>query len=440
MKALSLTALSAALLLAPASPNPARQPPTPVEQQLADHVDARQGAALALLERVVNINSGTLNLGGVRRVGEVFREQFQALGFEVRWVDGEPFNRAGHLVARRSGSGPRILLIGHLDTVFEPDSPFQRFERVGDTEVRGPGVIDMKGGNVVMLLALEALAAAGRLDALDLTVVLTGDEEKPGEPRELAREALLEAARHSDIALGFEDGDGNPATAVIARRGSASWTLRVRGTPAHSSQIFQPEFGAGAILEAARVLERFRARLAGEADLTFNPGAIVGGTTVEWDGAQARGTVFGKGNVIAGHAVVSGDLRCLSPAQLERAWAAMQAAAADSLAGTRSELALDPGSYPPMAPSEGNRQLLGLYDRVSRDLGLGPVTPVDPRNAGAADISFAAAHVEMALDGLGLMGRDGHTVEETADLRTLASQAQRAAVLLLRLSEPSPGQ
>src|SRR6185436_20776837 len=95
---------------------------------------------------------------GVRAVGEVFRGELQALGFTCRWVDGAPFNRAGHLVAERDGTGPRVLLIGHLDTVFEAESSFQRFERLSPTSARGPGIIDMKGGDVVMLTALRVLS------------------------------------------------------------------------------------------------------------------------------------------------------------------------------------------------------------------------------------------------------------------------------------------
>src|SRR5262245_39216488 len=121
------------------------------ERALAGHVDARNAEGLALLERVVNINSGTQNFEGVREVGRVFRAELDALGFTTRWVDGAPFKRAGHLVAEHPGSGPKVLLIGHLDTVFERDSPFQKFERFNATTARGPGIIDMKGGDVVMI-------------------------------------------------------------------------------------------------------------------------------------------------------------------------------------------------------------------------------------------------------------------------------------------------
>jgi glutamate carboxypeptidase len=412
-----------------------RQPSTlsPEERALMQHVEAHNDEALALLERAVNINSGTQNFAGVREVGKLFAAQFAALGFETRWVDGAPFNRAGHLVAERRGKGPKVLLIGHLDTVFEADSPFQKFERVSDTAARGPGIIDMKGGDVIMVHALQALAAAGALDRLNVVVVMTGDEESAGEPQGRAREALVAAAQGAAVAIGFEDGDGDPTTAVIGRRGTTAWTLRVKGTPAHSSQIFRKDLGFGAVFEAARILDTFRKTMAGEAHLTFNPAAVVAGTQVDFDPVQARGSAFGKDNVIAEHAIVSGDLRALSVAQFASARKTMTEIVAASLPGTHAEIAFDEG-YPPLSPTDGNRRLLASYDQASRDVGTGPVTAVNPDLAGAADVSFVAAHVAMVLDGVGLMGDGGHTVNETADLRTLPSQTKRAALLLYRLA------
>ncbi|HVS62642.1 MAG TPA: M20/M25/M40 family metallo-hydrolase [Thermoanaerobaculia bacterium] len=404
------------------------------ERRIVGAVEAEISRALALLERTVDVNSGTMNFAGVREVGRMFAAELEELGFETRWVEGEAFQRAGHLVAERSANGPRVLLIGHLDTVFEPQSPFQRYERISADAAKGPGTTDMKGGNVVMVHALRALRAAGALDALDLRIVLTGDEEKSGRPLSLARQALRDAAQGASAALGFEDGDGDPRTAVISRRGSTDWMVTATGTPAHSSQIFQPAYGAGAVFELARILHGFYQELGSEELLTFNPGLVLGGTTVELDREQARGEAFGKNNVIAERAVATGDLRAISPEQLERARAAMREIVARHLPGTTAEIELGDG-YPPMAPSEGNRELLAMLDEISRALGAGEVRAVDPRNAGAADVSFVADLVPRAIDGLGLMGSGGHTVEETADLRTLPTQTQRAALLLHRIAQ-----
>ena len=403
-----------------------------VERRIAGEVDARAAEAIDLLQRAVNINSGSMNFDGVREVGVLFRQEFDALGFETEWIDGASWDRAGHLIARRDGSGPRLLLIGHLDTVFEPSSPFQSFARDED-RAQGPGVVDMKGGDVVIIHALKALAATGELDDMSLTIIMTGDEERSGRPLDLARAALIEAAEEADIVLAFENGDSNPMTAVVARRGSTGWRLDVTGTPAHSSQLFQGEVGAGAVYEASRILSDFYERLAGEPLLTFNPGVMLAGTDVDYDAFTAGGSAFGKSNVVAQSAVVTGDLRTITLEQLERARATMRFVVLESLPRTSATITFDDG-YPPLAPTDGNRRLLAMFSQVSQDLGYGEVTAVDPRNAGAADVSFTAGFVDMAIDGLGPGGGNDHTVDEWIDLPTLAIQTKRAAVLMHRLA------
>ncbi|HEX6574439.1 MAG TPA: M20/M25/M40 family metallo-hydrolase [Gemmatimonadaceae bacterium] len=407
------------------------------ERAIIAAVDPRSAEGLALLERLVNINSGTMNFAGVRQVGDILRKELDALGFETRWVDGAPFGRAGHLIAERTGTGPRLLLIGHLDTVFEPTSPFQKYEKLTDTTARGPGVIDMKGGDVIMLQAFKALKAAGVLNRMSITAVFSGDEESSGRPLELARADLIAAAKKSQYAIGFEDGSGDPRTAVISRRGATSWTLESTGIPAHSSQIFRSDIGAGAIFETARVLEGIRDKLKSEQYLTFNPGYAIGGTDVRVDSAQPGGSAYGKSNVVSKDMTVFGDIRALSPEQLARAQETMHAVAAASLPHTTSKFTFDDG-YPPLAPTEGNKKLLAVYDQVSRDLGMPPVVAVDPMRAGAADVSFAAPYIPMAMDAIGLAGWDDHTDKETADLRMFAPLTRRAALFLYRLSTRGP--
>ena len=410
------------------------QASAPAETRIVSAVDAHNGEALALLEKVVNINSGSHNLAGVRAVGDAFRAEFDALGFKTTWVDGAAWKRAGHLIADHPGPGARLLLIGHLDTVFEADSPFQKFRRLDDKTAQGPGIIDMKGGDVVIVAAMKALQAAGVLKDLNVVVVMTGDEEDTGEPQAVARAALVEAARGAKYAIGFEDGPGDPRYGVTARRGTSGWKLEVTGTPAHSSQIFRSDIGYGAIFEASRILDGFRQKLAGEEHLTFNPSVILGGTAVSLDAALSRGTASGKTNVVPEHAVVLGDLRTVSKAQLEHAREAMKSVVASPLPHTSAALTFEDG-YPSLAPTPGNARLLGLYDQASRDLGFGPVTAVSPDRAGAADVSFVADEVPSIIDGVGLMGHDDHTAGETADLTTLPSQTKRAAILLYRLSK-----
>lgn len=403
------------------------------EKVMADAVNSNVPNAMALLEKSVNINSGTMNFAGVKKVADLLAPEFKALGFKVWFEDGKAFNRAGHLIAKHEGGqGPNILLIGHLDTVFEPESPFQMMTYVDDKTIKGPGVADMKGGNIIMLEALRALQHVGALKSMNIQVVITGDEELSGRPLSLSKGALIEAAKWADVALGFENGDGNPKTANTSRRGSVDWTLTVKGTPSHSSQVFKPNVGAGAIYEASRILTQFYEELRSEQLLTFNPGRIMGGTEVSHDRTNNSGTAFGKNNVVAEHAIVTGDIRAISQEQLIRVQRKMQALVAQNLPKTTASIEFGEG-YPPMAPKAGNRQLLEIYSTVSADLGQGPVAAVNPLNAGAADVSFTAEYVDMALDGLGMSGSAGHTVNESAVIQSLPSQAKRAAVLMYRL-------
>ena len=404
------------------------------EKAIVAYVASQQDQAIGLLETVVNINSGTMNFAGVRKTADVFEPRFAALGFKTQWIDGAPFGRAGHLVAHRPGKGKHVLLIGHLDTVFEPNSPFQRYERADANIARGPGTADMKGGIVIGLTALAALQKVGALGNLEITVVLHGDEEDSGAPLDLARKTLIDAAKAADIAIGLENAADNPATAVTARRSSGHWEVTATGVTAHSSQIFTDDIGAGAVYELSRILTAFYTELSHEEYLTFNPGLIVGGAQVEFNAEPLQGKASGKDNIVVPKAIAAGDLRCITIAQREQAKERMRKIVAAHLPQTSAEIVFDDG-YPPMSPSEGNTRLLGLYDGVSRDLGFGPVTSVNPRRAGAADISFVAEHVDMAIDGLGLLGGGSHTAQEFADLRNFQIQSQRLAVLLYRLGK-----
>lgn len=407
---------------------------TATEQKITKHINDNLTQSQALLEKTVNINSGTMNFDGVKKVGAIYQAEFDAMGFDTQWVDGSEFNRAGHLVASYGNSGPKILMIGHLDTVFAKDDAFQHYSVVDDTHIAGPGITDMKGGDVIIIAALQALKALDLLDKISIKVVMTGDEESSGRPLSLSKKALVAAAIWADIALGFEDADGDIKTAVVARRGSIGWQLDVAGKPAHSSQIFTDNVGYGAIFETARILNSFREQLAGVGNITFNPGLIAGGTEVEVQPENSIVQGFGKTNVVAKEVTVKGGIRTLTADELVKAKKVMQEVASNNLAHTSATLTFADG-YPPMAPTDQNYALLKMYSDVSESLGYGPVAPVNPRNAGAADISFAADHVDMAIDGLGLMGDGGHTKDEVADMSTFAQNMHKAAILLYRLGE-----
>lgn len=420
----------------------AQQELSPLEQRIVASVEAEAVRSEALLARIVNINSGSQNRAGVRAVYDALAPELRSAGFQVRYADQpEATGRGGHLVATLrpaagQARGKKLLLIGHLDTVFERDSPFQSFTRINDSIAAGPGIDDMKGGDVVIVQALKGLAAAGALAGTHITVIMTGDEESPAQPVTASRAELVAAGEEADVALGFEGagrGSEGSTRVVIARRSASGWRLDVKAASAHSSGIFRGSAGAGAVYEIARILDRFYAEIRGEEGLTFNVGVILGGTDVAYDAIEARGTAFGKSNVIPPTAVATGDIRTLTDEQLQRTRERMRQIVRQGLPGTSAEITFT-DSYPAMPRLEGSADLLRLYEGASLALGYGRVIPDDPLGRGAADISFVAPHVEAALDGLGIIGGGAHTVRETANLRSLTVQAKRAALLIHRLT------
>ncbi len=403
------------------------------ERKIVEKVKSLDEASISFLEEVVNINSGSLNKKGVKEVGTVFNQAFKEIGFQTRWIDmPEEMNRAGHLFASIDGNrGKKLLLIGHLDTVFEENSPFQSFERLNDSMAYGPGANDMKGGDVVVLFALKALADLNLLKDSSITVAFTGDEESTGKPLSISRKDLIDAGKAADIALGFENATGFD-NATIARRGASGWQVEVQGKRAHSSGIFNERVGAGAIFEMSRILNAFYEEVRGEEYLTFNPGTLLGGTFVEYDKQTSSGEVFGKTNVVAQKAIVNGGLRFISEEQKENARAKMREIVSQNLPQTTAEIHFT-DSYPAMGPTAGNEALLEQLSEVSQDLGFGPVSGYDPGRRGAADISFVANDVD-GLDGLGTMGNGAHTPQETVNLKTMNALIQRTAVLIYRLT------
>jgi glutamate carboxypeptidase len=406
------------------------------EQQMMAWIDANTEAAIDLLEETVNISSGTMNHKGVRAVGAVMGRELEALGLSTEWIDmPEEMQRAGHLFGHRYSDGKkRILMIGHLDTVFEADDGFQSYSRDGDTAF-GPGVEDMKSGNAVIVYALKALKEIGVLDDISVTVAYIGDEENAGSPLSVSKHDLIEAGKWADISLGFEGGisyDGQD-WATISRRSTSNWYLEVTGKQAHSSKIFNESTGHGAIFEAARILNEFDQKVRGEEYLTFNAGTIQGGTDVEYDIENNRGTTFGKTNVVPNRVIVHGDIRTISQAQLERTREAMREVVANHLPLTDAHIEFE-DRYPPMEPTEGNKRLHSILSRANEDLGRGPMPIVDPSRRGAADISFVAPYSD-ALAGLGAVGDGGHTPNESLDLTSMPVAIKQTALLLYRLAK-----
>ena len=405
---------------------------SPVEKKLVQTVEQQMEQTLQLLRQSVDINSGTYNIAGVRAVGDLYAKELKALGFVVEWISlPDSLKRAGHLVAYRKGTkGKKLFLIGHLDTVFEPDMPANPFTLLNDSTATGQGVNDMKGGDVAIIAALKAMHQYGLLDQTTITVYLTGDEENAGYPREVSRGDFISRAQQHDIALAFETASGMN-TIATARRGASGWKLEVEGKQGHSSGVFG-NAGYGSIYEAARIINSFRERLSKEQYLTFNPGLIVGGSEVSYNDEAQQGQVAGKTNIISPRTYANGDLRFLSEEQKENARTVMREIVGQSLPGTKASIRFSDG-IPSMSPTEGNTKLAAQLSEVSEALGFGKVSPGNPGSRGAGDISYVAKYLD-CLDGLGASGRGAHAPGETINLKEYPKLIQRTAVFLYRLT------
>ena len=404
------------------------------EKEIQKFVEKNTNEAIDLLEKIVNINSGSLNIKGNQKVGKILQKDLDKLGFNTYWVTyPKEVKRSGHLFAEmRGGKGKKITMVGHLDTVFEKDHPFQNFLRQGN-KAYGPGVDDNKSGIVSMLYVMKALDHIGKLKDMNLTLVFIGDEEKLGAHSSIVRKELIDAGKWADIGLGFEGATGIE-TGTIARRSASSWILTTTGIQGHSSQVFSETLGYGAIFEASRIINSFREKLAEEEYLTFNPGVIVGGTDTNYDPVNAKGIAFGKTNVVSQSVTVHGGIRTISIKQLEGAIKSMEKIASNNLPGTTAKIEFKT-SYPPMEPTKANYALLDKLEEVNLALGYGNLEPLDPSKRGAADISFIAPYVDAALAGMGPDGQGAHSADEWLDLTSFPKTTTRSAILIYRLTE-----
>jgi glutamate carboxypeptidase len=405
---------------------------TAEEKKIVDLINKQMPQTMQLLEEIVNINSGSLNIEGVKKTGQVLRKEFDKIGFTTEWISlPDSLKRAGHLVAHAKGTkGKKLFLIGHLDTVFEPDMEPNPYKKLNDSTATGQGVNDMKGGDMIILSALQVLYKLGLLKDVYITAYFTGDEEKAGAPTSVSRFDFIERAKQHNIALGFEGAQGLNRVAT-ARRGSSEWKLTVTGRQAHSAGIFSS--GYGSIYEASRIINSFREQLSKEKYLTFNPGIIAGGADVQFDSSGITAKVAGKTNIISPITYVQGDLRFLTEAQKDSARARMRRIATTNNLGATSATISFKDGYPAMEPTAGNAALVTILNKVSTDMGIGPTNAADPGSRGAGDISFVAKYLD-CLDGLGASGEGAHAPGETLNLKEYPILIQRAALFIYRLT------
>jgi glutamate carboxypeptidase len=403
-----------------------------IEQKLMEQTEKNYPEMMELLKASVNINSGTFNVKGVQAVGELYAKELKALGFTIEFIQlPDSLKRGAHLVAYRKGnSGKKIFLIGHLDTVFEPDMPTNPFTVLNDSTITGQGINDMKGGDVIMIAAMKAMHQLKLLDDASITIYMTSDEENAGDPREVSRADFIARAKLHDVALAFEG--GNLKTVATGRRGASGWTLEVEGKQAHSAGVFNGS-NYGAIYEATRIINTFRETLGKEENLSFNPGLFIGAAEVNVDTEAQQGTASGKTNIISPKTVVIGDLRFLTETQKNNARNTMRQIVAQNLPGTKASIRFRDG-IPSMEPTKGNQALADMLSKASEDMGLGKVVAGNPGSRGAGDISYVAAYLD-CLDGLGASGKGAHATGEVLNTKEFPVLMKRATLLIYRLTK-----
>lgn len=394
------------------------------EDEMVEWLEGQESEMLDFLERITNINSGSLNKAGVEELSAIFRDELDELGFSLSSLAGDVIpmpscpgstytvDVADHLMASKTGEGNRLLLMGHLDTVFPPDAPFQTFRREGDT-LYGPGVADMKGGLVVMLYALKALAAVGELDDMAISILLNSDEEMGSLS---SRKYLEEQAQQHDWGLVYES-SGND-TLTRQRKGLGQARFVVHGRASHAGGAH--EQGRSAIKELAYKIVEIEKMTDYEEGVTVNVGVVSGG--------EARNTVAPCAEALV-------DLRYPEPEQGEAA-----AARFEEIFNQVYSYPVDSGELsteswinlhrPAKIPTAESDELLEKTRAIGRLLGqeLG-VTD----SGGGTDGSLTQAVGLPTLDSLGIAGTGAHSNREEARASSLLERAQLSAVLLNRL-------
>ena len=372
------------------------------------------------LKTIVNIDSGTFTKAGVDRVAAYLQERFQGLGFSTRFDQQEHYG--DHLVATHQGNapgGPRILLIGHIDTVL-PDGeagrrPFAISRRDGARIATGPGILDMKSGVLIGMYALHLLIEGQQANYSQVTFICNSDEEI-GSPS--SRPLIQQLAQQADAVLVLEPGRAQ-GTIVSSRKGCGQYRVEVHGLSAHAG--VEPQRGRNAILELSYQVQKMQALNGTIPGATLSVGIIRGGE---------------RTNVVPDYAYFDMDVRVADQASLKALEEAMrQVTYQNKLAGTRITLN---GSLlcQPFERNQHNEQLVALAKEAGRELG---VKIQDVGSGGASDANTTAAMAIPTLDGLGAGGGLAHNPGEYIELDYLPTRIALAAGLIRKLANKYGG-
>ena len=373
-------------------------------------VDARQPRFLAELETLVNVDCGSYTFEGVNRVADFVVATLAELGAAVQRIPHEPDDgtQLGDLVIGRfEGEGPRFLLIGHMDTVFDPGTASERPYRTDGNIAHGPGVTDMKAGLLAGLHAIAALHEAGARPSI--TFVANPDEEIGST---FSGAFIRQLAPEHDVALVLECARAN-GDIVSARKGIADYHMAITGRAAHAG--VEPEKGRSAILEAAHQVIALHALNGRWPTVTVNAGVIHGGT---------------RPNVVAERCELQVDIRASSADTFDAAAAEVERLAANpTVADVRIDLQRVAG-HPPMEKTGASARLVDLAASISGELGF---TLTDASTGGASDANTTSALGVPTLDGLGPVGGDDHSVDEWLDLGSIVPRTTLLAGLIGRI-------
>ncbi len=376
-------------------------------------IDAHRDEMISLWQELVNMESGSSDKAGVDAVAARLQQELAGCGADARIVE---FEQAGNMLVGKIGAETAkqpVLFIGHFDTVFKKGTVASRPFTIQDGKAYGPGVLDMKGGIVAFLYAIKALQAAG-YQARQIKVLLAGDEEV-GHLHSSAAELFMQEAQGAAAAFNCETGFVDDGI-VIGRKGTAQFTVEVKGVSAHAGN--DPENGRNAILEMSHKVIEIQALTDLNGGTTYNVGVIQGGSVP---------------NAVPDYAKIVIDVRYKNPEDLPGIQAQLEAIAAKThVAGTSATVALNNG-FKPMKTTEGVKALFQLVKKVSAENGFG--TPYEKYVGGGSDSAYSVLAGVPTVCAMGVKGGRNHSPEEYAVVETLFERAKLLSACVLKLDE-----
>lgn len=374
-------------------------------------IESRREEMLAVWEKLVNMESGTLHKGDVDKVAQFLKETVEGFGGRACLVE---LSRAGNGLVAEFGTPtekPHICFLGHFDTVFPQGTAGKRPFKIQEGKAYGPGVLDMKAGVVIQLYAAQALMEAGYTDRL-IRVVLAGDEESMHSTSDMPR-VFEEQCRGAVAAFNFETGDVDNAL-VVGRKGTVAYDITVEGVSVHAGR--EPEKGRSAILEMAHKIVDIQALTDYDKGLTFNVGTVKGGIVR---------------NAVPDHAEIGVDVRVIETEQLDYVDKKITEIVGKTYVDGTTTTCIRTTGMAPMPRTDGNERLFALVKSVSEELGYG--TPAAIVSGGGSDSAYSVRVGVPTVDQMGVKGQWNHSDREYAVVESLFERTRLAIACVLKL-------